>query len=72
MRIIEGFEPAKALLERQPGTDFSPDSPALRQRIKAVFGTEMSPEQAVAQIIEDVRGTGDAALFSYSLKIDRA
>ena len=72
MRIIEGFEPAKALLERQPGTDFSPDSPALRQRIKAVFGTEISPEQAVAQIIEDVRGTGDAALFSYSLKIDRA
>ncbi|TES83178.1 MAG: histidinol dehydrogenase [Dehalococcoidia bacterium] len=72
MRIIEGFEPAKALLERQPGTDFAPDSPALRQRMKQVFGTEMSPEQAVAQIVDDVRSMGDSALFSYSLKIDRA
>ena len=72
MRIIEGFEPAKELLERQPGTDFSPDSPDLRQRIKQVFGSEMSPEEAVAQIIDDVREMGDSALFSYSLKIDRA
>jgi histidinol dehydrogenase len=72
MRIIEGFEPAKALLSRQPGADFAPDSPALRQRIKAVFGAEMSPEQAVAQIVDDVRDTGDAALFNYSLRIDRA
>jgi histidinol dehydrogenase len=72
LRIIEGFEPAKALLERQPGADFTPDSPALRQRIKAVFGTEMSPAEAVAQIIEDVRTRGDATLFSYTLKIDRA
>ncbi len=72
MRIIEGFEKAKALLERQPGADFSPDSPTLRQRIKQVFGSEMSPEQAVAQIVDDVRSMGDAALFSYTLKIDRA
>ncbi len=72
MRIIEGFEKAKALLARQPGTDFSPDSPTLRQRIKQVFGSEMSPAEAVAQIIDDVRTMGDAALFSYTLKIDRA
>jgi len=72
MRIIEGFEKAKALLERQPGSDFTPDSPNLRRRMKQVFGMEMSPEQAVAQIVDDVRSMGDAALFSYSLKIDRA
>ena len=40
--------------------------------MKQVFGAEMSPEQAVAQIVDDVRSMGDAALFSYSLKIDRA
>jgi histidinol dehydrogenase len=72
LRISQGFEKAKALLERQPGADFSPDSPALRQRIKAVFGQEMSPTGAVAQIIDDVRARGDSALFSYTLKIDRA
>jgi histidinol dehydrogenase len=72
LRISQGFEKAKALLERQPGADFTPDSPALRQRIKAVFGREMSPTEAVAQIIDDVRARGDTALFSYTLKIDRA
>jgi histidinol dehydrogenase len=72
LRIIEGFEKAKALLARQPGTDFAPDTPALRQRMKRVFGSEMSPAEAVAQIVEDVRATGDAALFSYTLKIDKA
>jgi histidinol dehydrogenase len=71
LRIIEGFEKAKALLARQPGTDFAPDTPALRQRMKQVFGSEMSPAEAVAQIVDDVRATGDAALFSYSLKIDK-
>ncbi len=71
MRIIEGFEPAKALLERQPGADFAPDSPTLRQRMKQVFGSEISPAEAVAQIVNDVRTTGDTALFSYTLKIDR-
>jgi histidinol dehydrogenase len=72
LRIIEGFEKAKALLERQPGTDFAPDTPSLRQRMKQVFGSEMSPAEAVAQIIDDVRDTGDTALFSYTLKIDKA
>lgn len=72
MRIIEGFEPARELLERQPGADFNLDSPTLRQRIKAVFGAEMSPEQAVAQIIDEVCEMGDAALFNYTLRIDRA
>ncbi|MGD9116335.1 MAG: histidinol dehydrogenase [Dehalococcoidia bacterium] len=72
MRIIEGFEPARELLERQPGADFSLDTPVLRQRIKEVFGAEMSPEEAVAQIIDEVREMGDAALFNYTLRIDRA
>jgi len=34
-----------------------------------VFGTD-DPEQAVRQIINEVRSRGDAALFDYTLKID--
>ena len=71
MRIIEGFEPAKSVLSRQPGAEFLLDSPALRQSIKDIFGAEISPEQAVGKIIDEVRKKGDAALFDYTLKIDR-
>jgi len=67
--IIEGFELAKSLLSRQTPTEFYPVSPALQQRLKKMFGTE-DPEQAVRQIIDEVRRRGDAALFDYTSKID--
>ncbi|MDH5695165.1 MAG: histidinol dehydrogenase [Dehalococcoidia bacterium] len=70
MRIIEGFQPAKSVLSRQPGIEFSLDSPALRQRVKKIFGAEINPEQAVRQILDEVRSRGDAALLDYTWKID--
>ena len=69
MKIIEGFQSAKPVLSRQAPTEFYPVSPRLRQRIKEVFGTD-DPEQAVRQIINEVRSRGDAALFDLTLKID--
>ena len=69
MKIIEGFQSAKSALSRQVPTEFYPASPTLRQRIKEVFGTD-DPEQAVRQIISEVRSRGDAALFDLTLKID--
>ncbi len=69
MIIIEGFQLAKSVLSRQTPTEFYPVSPALRQRLKKMFGTD-DPEQAVRQIINEVRSRGDAALFDYTLKID--
>ena len=39
-------------------------------RLRAVFGREISPEQAVAQIVADVRRDGDAALRDYGRRID--
>lgn len=51
-----------------PGQD---EVPAwLRQRIKASFGEELTPQQVVDRIISDVRQRGDAALFDYSLRLD--
>jgi len=69
LKIIEGFQSAKPVLSRQAPTEFYPVSPRLRQRIKEVFGTD-DPEQAVRQIINEVRSRGDAALFDLTLKID--
>ena len=70
MRIVKGFKQAKSLLERQALSGSYPVSPALKQSLKEMFGTD-DPEQAVKQIIDEVRSRGDVALTDYSLKIDR-
>jgi len=67
--IIEGFERAKSVLSRQAAAEFSLVSPALRQRLGQVFGTE-DPEQAVKQIIDEVRSRGDEALLDFTSRLD--
>ncbi|MBE9513063.1 MAG: histidinol dehydrogenase [Chloroflexi bacterium] len=69
MEIIEGFRLAKVVLSRQTSADFYSVSATLRQRLNKMFGTE-DPEQAVRQIINEVRDRGDEALFALTLKID--
>jgi histidinol dehydrogenase len=69
LKIIEGFQLAKPILSRRVPDELYPISPALRQRLKEMFGTD-DPEQAVRQIVDEVRDRGDAALFDYTLKID--
>jgi len=68
--IIEGFQLAKSVLARQPLAELYSVSPTVKQRLREIFGTEIEPEQAVRQIISDVRQRGDAALVDYTLKID--
>ena len=70
MKIVYGFSEAKSLLSRQVSSTVYPVSPVLKGKLRQIFGTE-DPEQAVKQIIDEVRTRGDAALFNYSLKIDR-
>ncbi len=70
MKIIDGFQSAKSALSRLAVAEFYSVSPALRQSLRRLFGTD-DPEQAVRQIIDEVRTRGDAALFDYSLKIDK-
>jgi len=69
LEIIEGFSPAKSVLSRQVAADFYLASPALKQRLQEMFGTE-DPEQAVRQIINEVGNRGDKALLDLTLKID--
>ncbi len=70
MKIIEGFEPAKQALSRPAPTELYAASPTLKRRLKELFGVD-EPELAVRRIIDEVRERGDAALFDYTLKIDR-
>jgi histidinol dehydrogenase len=70
LRIIMGYEPAKRLLSREVSSGYYSISPALKKRLGEIFSTE-DPEQAVRQIIDGVKSGGDAALFDYTLRIDR-
>jgi len=69
LRLIKGFSSAKAALSRQVLAEPYPVSPSLRQGLKKMFNTD-DPEQAVRQIVTEVKKRGDAALSDLTLKID--
>ena len=69
LEIIEGFPQAKAALSRKVTADFYRVSPALRKKLREMFGTE-EPEAAVRQIISQVRSGGDKALVELTSRID--
>ncbi len=70
MIIIKGFQLAKSMLTRQPLAELYSISPSVKQRLREIFGAEIDPEQAVRQIISEVRQRGDAALVDYTFRID--
>ncbi|MDP2917386.1 MAG: histidinol dehydrogenase [Dehalococcoidia bacterium] len=70
MKTIEGFQQAKAVLSRRSIGEYGEVPSRVKLKLKEVFGTELSPEQAVARILHDVRERGDAAILDYTLKID--
>jgi len=55
LKIINGFKLAEEVLSRRTSTEF--------------YDNNLEPE--VKQIIDEVRGGGDAALFGFTLKFDR-
>jgi histidinol dehydrogenase len=67
MEIIRGAAAARAQLERRIVLDFGKVSPRSRE----LFGREMSPEEVVSKVLEDVRTRGDAAVVEYTEKFDR-
>jgi histidinol dehydrogenase len=70
LEIIPGYEAAKARLNRQPsiGGDDLPSN--IKARLKDIFGKEISAEEAVRQILADVKAEGDKAIFDYTFRID--
>ena len=66
MEIIHGFAAAKARLARQIVMDFGKVSP----HSKELFGREMSPQEVVEMVLQDVKTKGDAAVIDYTQKFD--
>jgi histidinol dehydrogenase len=75
VRIVRGAEEGRrTLLRRLPlGETMLPE--AIRRKNAEIFGAELSVEQQVRRIIDDVRSDGDAAVARYSRAfagVDRA
>jgi histidinol dehydrogenase len=69
MEIIRGFAAARAKMARKIELDFGvTDRDKLR--LKKIFGREIEPEEAVRQILKDVKEKGDEAVRDYTLRID--
>jgi histidinol dehydrogenase len=69
LKIVSGYEQARQLLSREVSAGDYSVTPSLEKRLNDMFGTS-DAEQAVRQIIGEVKKRGDAALFDYSQKID--
>jgi histidinol dehydrogenase len=72
LEIIEGFVAAEARLTRQPSLEFGEASAGVKSRLKEIFGRDISLEEAVNQIVNDIRTRGEPALEEYNFKIDGA
>jgi histidinol dehydrogenase len=70
LKIIRDFEAAKSALSRSILAEPQETHSSVKNRIKEIFSEELSIQQAVERILNDVRSGGDAALLSYAKKID--
>lgn len=69
--IYDLADAKKTILRRTQLEEF-PISEHVQTRIRDVFGAELTPEQAVRQILTDVRSRGDAALIDWTARLDGA
>src|SRR3990172_8957954 len=68
MKIIKGLKQAKDLLSRRPLDSL--DYETLRPGIRSLYGKDLSLEEAVKEIIEEVKQKGDAALIELTARIE--
>ena len=70
MKVVRGINEGKKALERGKLENDQNNNPALIKSIERVFGEKMSPMEAVAKILADVRESGDEAIRRYTKLID--
>jgi histidinol dehydrogenase len=69
LRIFQPDEARTSILKRVP-MDEMPIPDIVLQRTAELFGEPLTPEQAVARILADVRRRGDDALYEWSQRLD--
>ena len=70
LQMITGAEEAKrTVLARKPLAETTIND-AVARKLAAVFGRDLSPMEAVAAIVDDVRRRGDDAVREWTVRID--
>lgn len=69
LRIFELEQALETILKRRTFDEIEV-SEKQRKRTRAIFGEDLSPEQAVRRILKDVRLRGDDALVEWTRKFD--
>ena len=69
IRIMTAADAGSSILQRSPLQE-STSSPEIRERNRTLFGEELSAEQAVARIIDEVRENGDDSVRHYARLLD--
>jgi histidinol dehydrogenase len=70
--LIQGMDAARQHIADLRSRRQAELPPAVAARLRQAFGREISAEEAVAHIVDDVRLHGDAALDDYALRIEGA
>lgn len=70
LKIFSSDEAKNTILKRVPLDDVTV-SPRLLDSIKDLFGAPLSPDEAVRQILKEIRSEGDEALRRWSAMLDR-
>jgi len=70
VRVFYDLDPARAFLLRRRHPEGVTLPPAVQQKIRDVFGTDLTATDVVQRIIADVRSSGDAALRYYTRALD--
>lgn len=68
--IIVGMQAAREKIARQRALTEKTVSAETAARIEKLFGEALTPEQAVAKILDDIRARGDEAVSAWTAKID--
>ena len=68
--IISGIEAGRARIARARSLEDKGGNARTAERVRALFGEDLSPDQAVARILADVAARGEAACLDWTHRID--
>ncbi|MFP4641850.1 MAG: histidinol dehydrogenase [Dehalococcoidia bacterium] len=72
MRIINDIDAARSTIPKRIPSESMELPDSIKQRIREVFGKNLTAEETVRQILRDVRDKGDSAVLDYVAKLDGA
>lgn len=71
VRIFEDAEAGRTFILSRRSLGSAELSPGMRAGVREMFGEDLTGEEVVRRILQDVRERGDGALFDYTQRIDR-